>query len=69
RIKARDGWAAAIKASAHKLAVIFYSMMKTKTPYREAGVDYYEKRYQQKLFNSLEKKALTLGYQLTPLPQ
>ena len=44
-------------------------MMKNKTPYREAGVDYYEKRYIQQLFKSLEKKALTLGYQLAPISQ
>ena len=69
RIKARDGWAVAIKATAHKLAVIFYSMMKNKTPYREAGVDYYEKRYRQKLLKSLEKKAISLGYQLAPIAQ
>lgn len=69
RIKSRDGWAVAIKATAHKLAVIFYSMMKNKTPYREAGVDYYEKRYIQQLFKSLEKKALNLGYQLAPISQ
>ena len=69
RIQSRHGRAAAIKATAHKLAIIFYSMLKTRTPYRDPGADYYEKRYQQRLFNSLQKKAATLGFHLTPLQE
>jgi transposase len=59
RIQSRRGRAVAIKATAHKLATIFYSMLKTRIPYRDPGVDYYEARYQQRLFNSLQKKAAT----------
>jgi len=66
RIQSRHGRAVAIKATAHKLATIFYSMLKTRTPYRDPGVDYYEERYRQRLLNSLQKKAATLGFQLTP---
>jgi transposase len=69
RIQSRNGRAVAIKATAHKLATIFYSMLKTRTPYRDPGVDYYETRYQQRLLNSLQKKAATLGFQLTPLQE
>lgn len=69
RIQSRHGRAVAIKATAHKLATIFYSMLKTRTPYRDPGVDYYEKRYQQRLFNSLQKKATALGFQLTPIQE
>src|SRR6266536_2657975 len=36
RIQSRHGRAAAIKATAHKLAIIFYTMLKTRTPYRDA---------------------------------
>lgn len=67
RIRSRLGWAGAIKATARKLAVIFYAMMKKKTAYREAGVDYYEKRYQVRLLKSLTAKALSLGYQIAPI--
>src|SRR5260370_36438814 len=67
RIQSRLGWAGAIKATARKLAVIFYAMMKKKTPYREAGADHYEKRYQARLLKSLSAKALSLGYQLAPI--
>lgn len=69
RIQSRHGRAVAIKASAHKLATIFYTMLKTHTPYRDPGVDYYEERYRQRLFNSLQKKAATLGFHLTPLQE
>jgi transposase len=69
RIQSRHGRAAAIKATAHKLATIFYTMLKTGTPYRDPGIDYYEQRYRQRLFNSLQKRAATLGFQLTPLQE
>jgi len=66
RIQSRYGRAAAIKATAHKLAVIFYSMMKNKTAYRDPGTNYYEERYRERLLNSLKKKASSLGFQLMP---
>lgn len=69
RIKSRHGRAVAIKATAHKLATIFYTMLKTRTPYRDPGVDYYEERYRERLFKSLQKKAATLGFHLTPLQE
>jgi transposase len=67
RIQSRHGRAVAIKATAHKLATIFYSVLKTRTPYRDPGVDYYEQRYRERLLNSLKKKATTLGFELTPV--
>ena len=69
RIKSRQGRAVAIKATAHKLATIFYALLKTHTPYRDAGVDYYEARYRERLVNSLQKKAAALGFHLTPLQE
>lgn len=69
RIKSRHGRAVAIKATAHKLATIFYSMLKTRTPYRDPGVDYYEERYRQTVLNSLQRKAATLGFQLAPIQE
>ena len=69
RIQARHGRAVAVKATAHKLATIFYSMLKSRTPYRDPGVDYYEERYRERLLNSLQKKAHMLGFQLTPMQE
>jgi transposase len=67
RIQSRHGRAVAIKATAHKLATIFYAMLKNGSSYRDPGENYYEIRYQQKRLNSLQKQAATLGFQLTPI--
>lgn len=67
RVQSRLGRAGAIKATAHKLARIFYAMLKHKTPYHDPGVNYYELRYRERLLNSLQRKAATLGFLLTPL--
>jgi transposase len=69
RMRARQGWAGAIKATAHKLATIFYSMLKNKTEYRDAGENYYEERYRQRLINSLKRNATALGFQLVPVQE
>lgn len=69
RIQSRFGRIGAIKATAHKLAVIFYSMLKYRKEYHDAGVTYYEERYRERLFNSLKKKASSLGFDLTPIQE
>lgn len=69
RIRSRHGRPAAIKATAHKLALIFYSMLKNQTPYRDLGVDYYEQRYRENMLNSLTRKASELGFTLIPLEE
>lgn len=66
RIKARHGRQAAIKATAHKLALIFYSMLKNQTEYRDPGVDYYERRYRDNVLKSLTKRAAEFGFALVP---
>lgn len=69
RVQSRLGRQGAIKATAHKLAIIFYSMLKYKTAYRDPGINYYEERYRQRLLKSLEKKAATLGFTLTAVQE
>lgn len=69
RIRSRYGRQAAIKATAHKLALIFYSMLRNQTEYRDPGVDYYEQRYRHNLLNSLTKRAATLGFTLVPIEE
>jgi transposase len=69
RVQSRLGRKGAIKATAHKLAVIFYSMLKYKTEYRDPGINYYEERYRERLLKSLQRKAATLGYALTAVQE
>jgi transposase len=69
RLKARLDAPKAITATAHKLARIFYQVLKTKTPFTDAGQGHYERQYRDRVTRSLKKRAAALGYQLTPLPQ
>jgi transposase len=64
RIKARKGPAEAVTATAHKIAVIFYSMLKHGAEYVEAGQAAYEEKYQARRLKAIKNQALKLGYQL-----
>lgn len=69
RLAGRRGKAAAVTATAHKLARIIYSMLKQGTAYTDAGQDYYEQQYKQRMVRSLERRAQSLGFELVPTPQ
>ena len=64
-MKARLGAPKAIIATAHKLARIFYNMLKHGTEYVDVGVEYYEQRYRERLLQGLKHRARALGYELT----
>ncbi len=67
RIKARAGAPKAITATARKLAVIYYSMLKNGTSYVEVGQAAYEQKFQQRRLKGMQKQALAMGYQLVPI--
>lgn len=64
RIKSRSGGKAAVTATAHKIARIYYNMLKYGKDYVDQGQDYYNKRYQDRVIRGLQKKAAAMGYQL-----
>lgn len=66
RQRTRLGAPKAITATAHKLARIFYSMLKNGTEYVDRGKDYYEKQYRNRVTKNLKKRAATLGFHLVP---
>jgi transposase len=68
RLKARLGAPKAITATAHKLAVILFNMLKNRFEYTETGQDYYEKQYRERLINNLNQRAKTLGFELVEMP-
>lgn len=68
RLKARLGPMKAITATAHKLALIIYNMLKHGVGYRESGQDYYEAQYKDRLLDRLKKQAKQLGYDLIETP-
>src|SRR5258708_29180173 len=66
RIKSRLGAPVAINAGAHKLARLFYRMLKFGAAYVEQGQTYYEEKYKERLLRNLSKRAKEFGLQLTP---
>jgi transposase len=66
RIKARIGAPQAITATAHKIALTFYSLLKNRTTYVEIGQTAYEQKFKERRFKVMQKQALALGYQLVP---
>ena len=61
RKKAQLGAPKAITATAHKIARIFYTMMKTRTEYKDLGADYYQHRYKERMLRNLKRKAKAFG--------
>jgi transposase len=71
RLAGRVGKAKAVTATARKLAVLFYSIMKHGKNYVEPGAQYYETQYRNRVLSNLEKRAKRLGYGLVanPIPE
>jgi transposase len=66
RLCARMDRPKAITATAHKLARLVYFMLTKGQAYVEAGQQYYEDRYRERVVQNLSKRAQTLGFQLIP---
>jgi len=65
RKRAQKSTPIAITATARKLAVIYYTMLKLKVPFNELREDYYERNYRDRAVRSLRRTAQRLGYELT----
>ena len=57
RLRARLGMPKAITATAHKLARIVYRMLKYGKAYTDVGVQYYERRYRERVLKGLQRRA------------
>jgi len=68
RQRARLGPEQAIVATAHKIARVFYHMLKSRTPFRSLSADDYNQRVRDREMAHLKKKAAQLGFTLTPAP-
>ena len=64
RLSARVGKAKAITATARKIAVLFYNMLRHGMSYVDPGATYYEDRYKQRVLNNLQRRAKSLGFAL-----
>jgi hypothetical protein len=67
RIKQKGGTGKAITATARKIAVIFYRMVKDKMPFKPIPITEYLSLINQKKVAKLNKNAKMLGYKIIPL--
>jgi transposase len=67
RMKGRLGPPKAITATARKLAVLIYRMLKYGMEYVDRGQEAYEQQYQERLIQSLRKRAHQMGYEIVNL--
>ncbi len=66
RQRARLGAPKAINATARKIAIIFYTMIKNKVPYVAQSQQDYENLNKERLIKQLKQKAKRLGLELVP---
>lgn len=67
RMRARLGPPKAITATAHKLARIFYNMLKYGKEYVDRGEHYYEQQHQARALQNLNRRARAFGLKLVPV--
>src|SRR5262249_30171036 len=69
RLCSRIGKAKGIIATAHKLALLVYKMLKGGFDYTDIGQERYESQFKQRALKSLARKAKDFGLQLVPVPE
>lgn len=67
RMRARLGPAKAATATAHKLARLYYSLLKHQGEYQDGGAAAYEERYRARVVSNLKKRARVLGFDIAPV--
>lgn len=68
RMRAKHGAPKAITATAHKIARIFYHLLKHKQDYIDPGQDHYIQRHRDRIIKNLKRNAQALGFDLVPNP-
>jgi transposase len=66
RIKSKRGAAKAITATARKIAVIFYKLLREKTAFQPLSIEQYNQAFKEKQIRKLTKQAHQLGLVLVP---
>jgi len=64
RMKTKVGAPKAITATAHKLALLVYRMLKYGMDYVDKGQEYYESQYKERIMKNLTKRAKAMGYEI-----
>lgn len=68
KMKYKLGAGKANVATARKLAVLFYNLVKNGTEFRDLGIEYFESRFKERNIASLKKRAKDLGFSLVESP-
>ena len=55
-------------ATARKLAILFYNLLKNGTEFKDLGIDYFETKFRERNIANLTKRALDLGFTIVPSP-
>lgn len=66
RMRVRLGAGPAVKATAHKLALIYYHVLSTHTEYRQIDTQQYDLRLRERTIRNLQRRARQLGMDLVP---
>jgi transposase len=69
RIRSRHGGGVAVKATAHKLAVIYYNVLLTRCDYRCIDLQQYDEHLRERTLRNLRRRARQLGMELVPIVQ
>lgn len=69
RIKAKKGPMIAIKATARKIAVLFYNIMTKGIEFVEKGIIEYQNKFKEQQLKRLKKQAKQLGLKVLPMNQ
>lgn len=67
RMKTRLGAPKAITATAHKIARLFYIMLRFGKDYKDTGATAYEEKYRSRIIKNMQTKAAKLGFSLVPV--
>src|SRR5271157_1727601 len=68
RIRSRIGGLGAVKATAHKFACLVYRMLKYGQEYVTQSMEEHEAKVKANMLKALKRKAMAMGFQLSPLP-
>lgn len=67
RLRSRLGAPKAINATARKVAIIFYNMLKHKTAYKTQSQEEYNEAHKNRMVKNLKQKAKQFGLELVPI--
>lgn len=68
RLAARIGKAKAVTATARKIAVLFYNVLRDRVVYEDPGADAYERQHRERVFRNLRRRARRLGFEVVESP-